>query len=227
MNKKICCVLLAAGFVACSKPDVDPRPLPPLPSDPRAAKKGAAESDPHAGVPRPTPPPQNKSSDTSRVIDVPDGIKFIIPEKWTKLQPKSSMRVAELQAPVAEGSPTAPGLIVFFFKGGAGDFDSNVDRWTKQLTNADGTAIGEKQKLVQEISVGGLPVRTFEATGNYTETNPQTMQPTSTIQNAKMIVAMIETERGAFFFKFTGPKAAVDAASADYHNMIKSIVVKD
>ncbi|MBI3820831.1 MAG: hypothetical protein HY286_19240 [Planctomycetes bacterium] len=208
------------SFVACKEDHATPRATP----DETPARKAPMDSA-HANVNAGQKDAPAAALDPKRV-DSPAGIQFDIPNGWKRLQPKSTMRIAELTVPRSTGDASDPTITVFFFGGNAGNFDANVTRWLSQVATADGKPLAIEQAKIGEIKGATRTFKTFEAEGNITETNPQ-MQVTGKINNGILINATAENAAGAFFFRFAGPAKSVAAARADFENMLKSVTIKD
>lgn len=210
----IFCSILAMTAAGCHEDHSSPRAVPKLPSE--AARETQQ---------KPQAPPSRPTINDSKV-ESPAGVQFTIPNGWTRYQPKSTMRIAEASAPRADGDASDPALVVYFFGGGAGNFEANVTRWLGQVTGSDGQPIARDQAKIGEFKNGSLTFHTFEADGTITESNPQTMQVTNKVDSAKMIVAMLENDKGGFFFKLTGPTKSVTAAKGDFEILLKSVALK-
>ncbi|MFN0205083.1 MAG: hypothetical protein ACKVS6_02070 [Planctomycetota bacterium] len=208
-------VLVISLAAACRPDDKSSRKLPPLPSE-QARTPGPVKPN--------TPNPHAAGVENAGKVTAA-GIEFEVPKGWKYTKPASTMRVAELLVPSSGGDSADAGIIVFFFKGGAGNFDQNVDRWASQLSLPDGTPLTRDKATIRELQLGAATAKIFEGDGNFTDTTP-TGEVKGKIAGAKMIVAMLDQADGGYFFKLTGPARTVTDAKPIFEEMLKSVKVK-
>jgi hypothetical protein len=150
-------------------------------------------------------------------------LTFTAPAEWKSRQAASSMRVAEFVVPRAQGDPEDGELIVYFFGGTGGSVDANVQRWIGQFQQPAGAPADGRRTT---LSVGDLKITTVDVRGTYVAE----VRPGSTERHDKpdfrMRAAVVETPRGPYFVKFTGPARTVEAASAGFEGFIKSLKFK-
>lgn len=218
------CILTIPVATACREDHETPRNVPKLPGE--AAPMPAnphGQNSPNDVIPA-VPPPGADDLDPKKV-DSPVGIAFNIPDGWTRTKPKSTMRIAELHPPRVDGDKSDSTLAVSFL-GGGGDFESNVARWLGQVTAADGGAVDRDQAKISEIKVGNATLKILEVEGTIDDINPMTMQIAGKIKDGKFIVAMLQANGGAYFFKLTGSKKTVDAGRTAFDGLLQSIKLK-
>ena len=150
-------------------------------------------------------------------------LTFTTPAEWKSRQPASSMRVAEFVVPRAQGDPENGEVIVYFFGGTGGSVDANVQRWIGQFQQPAGAPTDGNRA---STTVGDLKVTTVDVSGTYVAE----VRPGSTERhnkpNFRMRAAIVETPRGPYFVKFTGPARTVQAASPAFERFIKSLEFK-
>jgi hypothetical protein len=150
------------------------------------------------------------------------GLTFITPDGWTSTPPASSMRVAEFTLPRAAGDSEDAQLIVYYFGGSGGSVDANIQRWIGQMEQADGkpsSAVAKKESR----KVNGLTVSLVDVTGTYTAE----MAPGSTAHNNKphfrMRAGVVDTPRGPYFIKLTGPSQTIAKWDAAFNQFVGSL----
>jgi hypothetical protein len=223
---------LALLAVACEKQPAAPEkpPSPAVtsqassaPSDPHAAGADPhahaadphAPADPHAtGQMLPSASPAPVPTEPAQA----GGLTWTAPEKFVRRAPKSTMRVAEYglsKAPQAE-------LGVFYFGADqGGSVEANMTRWIGQFTQADGSETKAKRS---ERDVKGIPVSLVEASGMFGGGMAMPGAPQPTAQpDAMLLGAIAKGPEGSVFFKFTGPREALEAARPDFEALIGSI----
>jgi hypothetical protein len=145
------------------------------------------------------------------------GLTWKPPNEWTADPNASSMRVATYRVPSAPGDSERAELAVFFFgKEGGGTASANVDRWLRQFTPEPGT-----QPSSRSEEVNGIRVTRVSTEGTYASGMPG--GPTTPKQKFALLGAIAEGPGGNVFFKLTGPRKTVRAASAQFDAMIRSL----
>lgn len=135
-------------------------------------------------------------------------LTFERPAEWSREQPSSSMRKAQLSVPGKDG---AADVVFFYFgPGGAGGVQANVDRWIGQFQEVKGKKIDSKK-------IGGTPVTFVEASGTFLSGPPFGQK----VPKAGYALrgAIIGAKGGAIFIKMTGPKKTVEKAAPDFMKM--------
>jgi hypothetical protein len=130
-------------------------------------------------------------------------IKWRTPEGWTEVPP-SSMRYASFSAS-AEGGGKIDISVVTFLGDGGSDAD-NVNRWRGQM----GLAPVDANAVTSQV----IPVKTEDATFTTTD-----------IAGAKTrtIAAWTRRDGRVWFFKATGPNAAVEKEKSNFVKFIESV----
>jgi hypothetical protein len=167
--------------------------------------------------------PGNRASQTSGEL------RYQMPEGWQVERPNSNMRVAQYKLPKTEGDSADAELVVYYFgQGQGGSAQANIDRWLNQMQQPDGSPSKEKAKI-ENMTVNGMPVTTVDVLGKYnggmaspgaTSTTPADMS------NYRLRAAIIETPKGSYFVKLTGPQKTVGRWEQAYTDYIKSFEFK-
>jgi hypothetical protein len=135
---------------------------------------------------------------------------FSVPEGWTKVQPSSPMRNAQLE--VARG--TAKAEVTFFhFGGGSGTPADNVSRWFSQFPGS------EKTRKTETVEIGGTKVTFASAEGTFSSGMPG--GPTTPMPGHALNGAILEHPAGDVYVKMTGPEAVVKAATEAFQKMVR------
>jgi len=149
------------------------------------------------------------------------GLAFKAPEGWKQVPPASQMRAAQLSLPAAGGE--APEMVLFFFGSGTGGgTQDNIERWIGQVQQPDGSSSKAKAKSA-ERTVGGLKITTVVVDGNYAS-GGMMGQPTVMKENFRLWGAVVEGPGGPWFWKCTGPKAAMEAQGAAFDAFLASLI---
>src|SRR5512141_2982509 len=87
-------------------------------------------------------------------------LTFTKPAAWTSRAAASSMRVAEFVVPRALGDAEDGELILYFFGGGGGTVEANLQRWISQVQSST-------EPVRTAATVNGLRLTSLDITGTY------------------------------------------------------------
>jgi hypothetical protein len=154
----------------------------------------------------------------SQAVDL-GGVTFEAPAAWQKVQPKSSMRRAQLNVAPAEGDKEPAELIVFVFPEGAGSVEDNVARWQNQFKDASGGAPPVQSKAVKGKNVD---VTRVAVAGTYNDPfggkGPQA--------GFRLLGGIVQTPRGGYYLKMVGPEKTMAAAEKDFDAMLATLTAQ-
>jgi hypothetical protein len=150
-------------------------------------------------------------------------LAFTAPPAWKTRPAASSMRVAEFVVPRTDADDGEDAeLVVYYFGMGAGTVDANIDRWISQIQQADGSATKDTAKKSAQ-TVNGLAVTTVDVSGTYVaETRPGATEHFNK-PNFRLRAAVVETPRGPYYIKMTGPAKTMGAADAAFAAFLGSL----
>jgi hypothetical protein len=150
------------------------------------------------------------------------GLVFTAPPGWTSRAPASTMRLAEFVVPRAAGDSEDAEAIVYFFGGSGGSVDANIDRWIGQMQQPDGSASKGKARR-ETLTINGLKVTTVDVAGTYVaEVRPGATERHNK-RDFRLRAAVIETPRGPYYIKMTGPSKTMAAADADFKKFLATM----
>ena len=134
---------------------------------------------------------------------------FQVPEGWTKVQPSSPMRNAQLE--IARG-PDKAEVTFFHFGGGSGTAADNVARWFGQFSG------GEANRKTETAEVGGRKITFATTEGTFNSGMPG--GPTKPMSDYALAGAILESPQGDVYVKMTGPAAIVKSATDQLKKMV-------
>ena len=168
----------------------------------------ATVADPHGGQPD-AADPHGGLGGGGGMAALPK-LNFKLPAGWTE-QPPSSMRVASFAVAGAEGQ--AADVAVIPLPGMVGRDLEMVNMWRSQV-HLDKIDAAEMDRLAAKAQVGGAEARLFD------------MAASAPAEGEKfplrVLVAMLDREGAAWFFKMTGPDALVKAQREAFVEFLKS-----
>ncbi len=147
------------------------------------------------------------------------GLSVVLPEGWEEVKPSSSMRVAEYRLRGQEGEAV---LGVFYFgEGQGGSVQANIDRWIAQFKQPDGSDSRDKARQWRD-EVAGMPISMVEVTGTFS-LGMMAGGSGEALVDHRMLGAIVESAKGPYFFKLTGPGQLVVREQDHFTQYIKSI----
>ena len=185
-----------------------------------ACSKGSVAGGPHSA------PAQPVGSSAPATQPVAGEVSYKVPEGWTVEKPSSEMRVAQYKLPKAEGDADDALLVVYYFgPGQGGTAQANIDRWINMVKQPDGSPSNDKAKT-ETLTVNGLQVSTVDVRGNYSGGMSQDSAPKDSKAIYRLRGAVIETPKGSYFVKLTGPEKTVNHWEQAFDEYIKSFEFK-
>jgi hypothetical protein len=165
-------------------------------------------------------------SSPSSKLAVTGDVSYKVPEGWTVEKPTSEMRMAQYKLPKAAGDSEDALLVVFYFgPGQGGTTQANIDRWVNQIKQPDGSPSQDKAKT-ETMTVNGLQVSTVDVKGTYSGGMSQDSAPKDINSIYRLRGAVIETPKGSYFVKLTGPEKTVNHWDQAFNDYIKSFEFK-
>ena len=138
---------------------------------------------------------------------------------WKDRAPASSMRVAEFVVPKAPGDSEEGEVIVYYFGGGGGSVEANLQRWTSQFQST-------KDPVRTTATVNGLKLTSLDVSGTYVADMRPGASEHYNKPGFRMRATVVETPKGPYFIKLTGPATTVDRAGAAFDQFLKSLAFK-
>ena len=185
-----------------------------------SCSKGSVSGGPRSSASQ-APGSSAPSSPSSKLAATGD-VSYKVPEGWTVEKPTSEMRVAQYKLPKAAGDGEDALLVVYYFgPGQGGTTQANIDRWLNQVKQPDGSDSKAKAKTETQ-TVNGLQVTTLDVTGTYSGGMSQDSAPKDANSIYRLRGAVIETPKGSYFVKLTGPEKTVSHWEQAYNDYIKS-----
>src|ERR1043166_1248201 len=162
------------------------------------------------------------STSSAGTSQVPAGeVHYKAPDGWGVETPTSEMRRAQYKLPKVEGDGEDGMAVLYYFgPGQGGTTEANIDRWVNQVKQPDGSPSKDKAKT-ETSTVNGLKVTTVDVVGNYGGGMSTDSAPKDNKSIYRLRGAVIETPKGSYFVKLTGPEKTVarwDQAFKDYIN---------
>ena len=136
---------------------------------------------------------------------------FTRPADWGWVAVNSPMRKAQL-AVKTKDVETPADVVFYFFGENSGDVQSNVKRWFGQFKSAAGA------EKVETNEVGKTKVTIVSTEGTFSSGMPG--GPTTPVENAALLGAILENAGGSVFVKMTGPAGVVKLKRDQFVEMV-------
>lgn len=154
------------------------------------------------------------------------GLTFQAPGGWVSETPSSSMRVAQYKLPRIEGDTEDASLVVYYFGvGQGGSVEMNLERWTNQMEQPDGSPSSRKAST-QKMTVNGMNVTLLDVTGTYRAEMMPGQGMRLNKPNFRLRAAVVETPKGPYFLKLVGPEKTVKRWDDAFMKFIESAQFK-
>jgi hypothetical protein len=144
-------------------------------------------------------------------------VVWTVPAGWTPEPPANPTRRAQYRVPGKAGDGEF--LVFYFGPGQGGDASSNVERWAAQFEPEGGKTPAKKTRT---LTAGGMNVLVIETAGTYLA-GSQMGGPVERRPGWALLGAVVEGPDANWYFKFTGPKATVDAQRAAFDGLLRSL----
>jgi hypothetical protein len=167
--------------------------------------------------------PHDEIADTGG-LDL-DAMLSNLPEGWTRSEPTSSMRLAQISLAPAKGDKDSADLAIFHFPGSGGSSAANIQRWQNQFKGPKGEP-GPEVAKTDTMMVGLLTVVTTDVSGTQLAQGGM-MGPDKDVPNSRMIASVIETPSGNWFIKVVGPVKTVTAHEKKIRDFIEHAKLKE
>jgi len=167
-----------------------------------------------------------QSSSVAPAQNAAGELRYKVPEGWVVEKPTSNMRVAQYKLPKIVGDADDGLLVLYYFgQGQGGTSQANIDRWIDQMAQPDGSSSKDKART-ESLTVNGLQVSTVDVLGNYSGGMSQDGAPHDSKAIYRLRAAIVDTPKGSYFVKLTGPEKTVGHWDQAYGEYLKSFEFK-
>lgn len=136
------------------------------------------------------------------------------------------MRVAQFALPKASGDQEDASLVLYYFgPGQGGSIQANIDRWVNQMEQPDGSPSKNKAKT-ETLKANGLNVTLLDVSGTYTAEMTPGAGNRQNKSNYRMRAGVVETPRGPYFIKLTGPAKTISQWDQSFISFVNSMDFK-
>lgn len=151
-------------------------------------------------------------------------LKFDAAPSWQAQTPANTMRQAQYLLPRVEGDSEDGELILFYFgEGQGGGVEDNLRRWREMVTTSDGKPVPDEAVVREVFEANGLKVTLLDVAGRYAPMAMPGQAATPPRDQYRMVAAVVETPRGNYFFRATGPFGTMAVHRSAIRQMLASV----
>ena len=143
------------------------------------------------------------------------GLAISLPAAWTRVEPRSSMRLLEAQVPGSGGQGEIS--MYYFGPGGGGGAAANIERWKSQVVPEGGAPT----PITQSRESDGVRRTWIELPGTVKASTVGSF-PTTDQPNFALYGAVIEAPGGPWFLRAVGPAATMQEQRQAFLAMLDS-----
>lgn len=145
------------------------------------------------------------------------GMKSKTPDSWKEEKTTSEMRLAQFKLPKAEGDPEDAQLIIFYFRGGSGTPEQNMQRQLAKFA-------GKPEVKVDKIKVGTHEAPYQDITGTFLAKD-RPFDPAAKATEKKdyrQLYVPLVTDKGDYYPTLVGPAKTVEKHKKDFEEFLKN-----
>jgi hypothetical protein len=148
------------------------------------------------------------------------GLKSTAPASWKEVPVTSPMRLKQFAIPGKEGDAE---LVVFFFgQGQGGSIQQNLDRWKQQFQLPAGQT-PESASKTTTVKLASAKATVLDIRGTYMfKARPMDPGPGEPRPNHRMLAAVLESAKGNYFIKLTGPAKTIEQSKKEFDAWLKA-----
>jgi hypothetical protein len=168
----------------------------------------------------------NQTANQHPSVPASGELRFKAPDGWVTEKTTSAMRVAQYKLPKSEVDLQDASLVLYYFGSAqGGSVQANVERWINQIKQPDGSSSQDKAKT-ETTTINGLKVTTVDVSGTYTAEMTPGGGERHNDEKYRLRAAVIETPKGNYFVKLTGPVNTIAKWEQAYNDYLKSFEFK-
>jgi hypothetical protein len=142
------------------------------------------------------------------------GMKSKAPDGWKPEPTTLDMHLAKFKLPKAEGDPEDAQLTIYYFKGGSGTAEQNLQRQRDKFKPAPGK--DKVEEKLDKLPVGKMDAPYQDLSGTYLSKFPPAAP------NAKIYVVLLVPEKGDYYATLVGPAKTIEKHKKAFEEFLKN-----
>jgi hypothetical protein len=145
------------------------------------------------------------------------GMKSKTPDSWKEEPTTTDMRLAQFKLPKADGDDEDAQLIIFYFKGGSGTAEQNMQRQLAKFP-------GKPEVKVEKIKVGTHDAPYQDITGTYLLKKRPFDPADKGVEKAnyRQLYVPLTTDKGDYYPTLVGPAKTVEKHKKEFEEFLKN-----
>jgi hypothetical protein len=145
------------------------------------------------------------------------GMKSKTPEGWKEEPTTSEMRLAQFKLPKADGDDEDAQLIIFYFKGGSGTAEQNMQRQLAKFS-------GKPEVKVDKIMVGKTEAPYQDITGTFLQKKRPFDPADKGVEKAnyRQLYVPLTTDKGDYYPTLVGPAKTIEKHKKEFEAFLKN-----
>ena len=150
------------------------------------------------------------------------GMKSKAPDTWKEEATTSEMRLAQFKLPKAAGDDEDAQLIIYYFKGGSGTAEQNLQRQLAKFKPAEGK--DKPDVKVDKIKVGTHEAPYQDITGTYLQKKRPFDPADKGVEKAsyRQLYVPLVTDKGDYYPTLVGPAKTVEKHKKEFEEFLKN-----
>jgi hypothetical protein len=145
------------------------------------------------------------------------GMKSKTPAGWKEEETTSEMRLAQFKLPKAEGDDEDAQLIIFYFRGGSGTAEQNMQRQLAKFT-------GKPEVKIDKIKVGPHEAPYQDVKGTYLLKKRPFDPKDAGVEKKdyRQLYVPLVTDKGDYYPTLVGPAKTVEKHKKEFEEFLKN-----
>jgi hypothetical protein len=151
------------------------------------------------------------------------GMKSTTPKSWKEEPTTIDMQLGKFKLPKAEGDPEDAQLTIYYFKGGSGTPEQNLQRQRAKFKPAEGK--DKVEEKLDKIKVGTIEAPYQDLTGTFLSKFPPaapTAKVTEKADYRQLYVVLLVPEKGDYYAALVGPAKTVEKHKKEFEDWLKN-----
>jgi hypothetical protein len=150
------------------------------------------------------------------------GMKSKTPAGWKEEPTTSDMRLAQFKLPKADGDPEDAQVIVYYFRGGSGTADQNLQRQRAKFKPAEGK--DKVEEKLDKVKVGSVEAPYQDLTGSFLQKKRPFDPSDKGVERAnyRQLYVVVITDKGDYYPTMIGPAKTVEKHKKEFEDWLKS-----